>query len=100
MNSNKGNTSNDPIITKSLNWCASSVRAACIRNDLYTLGDNDEYFSMLEKVSSTPSPTDLDIYTVAKDIVAHSECQDVCNVMYILANEAVTYLYDIDVLDA
>lgn len=85
-----------PTIEKTPNWTPSSVRAACIRNNLYTMGDCDEYSAMLDHVSKIPTPSDIGVWTIAKDIAEHSENQTVSNVMYILANEAVTYTFTID----
>lgn len=92
-------TSKTPIITRTTHWCTGSVRAACIRNDLYTLGTNDDYSEMLKKVDDTPLPTEHDIWEVGMDIVEHSECQDIENVMYILANEAVKYCFCVEYLE-
>ena len=76
-------------------WSMSSVREACIANDLYTYGDCEEYEAMLNKVKEL-APTFENIYTVAKDIAAHSECQTVENVMYILENKAVTTTFEVN----
>lgn len=85
-----------PTITKTPHWTADSVRAACIRNDLYTRGDSEEYTKMLNQVSKIANPSDIGIWMIAKDITEHSDMQTVTNVMYILANEAVTYTYELD----
>ena len=85
-----------PQITKTPRWTPDSVRAACIRNDLYTLGDNESYSKMLDQVRKVPTPSDIGIWIIAKDIAQHSDMQTVTNVMYILANEAVTYTFELD----
>lgn len=85
-----------PTIEKTPHWTPSSVRAACIRNDLYTMGDCDAYNAMLEHVGKIPTPSDIGIWTIAKDIAEHSDGQTVSNVMFILANEAVTYTFTLD----
>lgn len=85
-----------PTITKTPHWTPDSVRAACIRNDLYTRGDSEAYTHMLDQVAKIKTPSDIGIWMIAKDITEHSDMQTVTNVMYILANEAVTYTYELD----
>lgn len=75
-------------------WDAESVRAACIKHGLYTAGDCKAYDRMLNQVELL-SPNTENIYTIAEDIVEHSDEQTVSNVMFILANEAVTVFYDL-----
>lgn len=76
-------------------WSAASVRQACIDCDLYTNGDNEEYEAMLSLVSRLYPDTES-IRRIAADIVEHSEDQTVSNVMSILANEAVSTIYEIE----
>jgi hypothetical protein len=85
-----------PTITKTPHWTADSVRAGCIRNDLYTRSDSEAYTHMLDQVAKIMTPSDIGIWMIAKDITEHSDMQTVTNVMYILANEAVTYTYELD----
>lgn len=85
-----------PTITKTPHWTPASVRSACIFNSLYTNGDNESYETMLEQVGRIPTPSDIGVYMVAKDIADHSEGQTVANVMYILANQAITYTFTLD----
>lgn len=85
-----------PEITTITHWNTSSVMRACIKNVLYTKGDNDEYAAMLDKVADSPSPTVYDLYAVARDIAEHSEDQTVANVMCILSNDAVTRSFELD----
>ncbi len=84
-----------PNITEKKYWGIISVRQACIDNRLYTRGTCDDYDKMLSKVSQT-HPTLENLYEVAADIAAHSVQQTVSNVMYILANEAVTTCYIVE----
>ena len=86
---------NAPDITAKRFWSPESVRAACICNNLYTKGDNEEYSEMLRMVEVEP-PTYDRIYIIATDICLHSEMQTVTNVMYILENEAVTTTFELD----
>ena len=85
-----------PEITSTRTWSPDSVRMTCIKNDLYTMGDNDEYAAMLDRVDQFPNPSDYGLYVVAKDIAEHSKGQTVTNVMYILANSAIWYTYKLD----
>lgn len=85
-----------PDIKKTGRWTASSVRAACIRNDLYGNGSNIDYAAMLAEVDKIATPSDIGIWSIAKDIAEHSEDQTVTNVMFILANEAITYTFELD----
>ena len=86
----------DPVITQTRTWSPDSVRMTCIKNDLYLMGDLDEYAAMLDRVDKNPNPSDYGLYVVAKDIAEHSEGQTVTNVMYILANSAIWYTYKLD----
>ena len=86
----------NPTITRTPHWTAEDVRITCIRNDLYTCGTCEEYDAMLTKVSTVETPSDFFIWQIAEDITEHSDYQTVTNVMYILANEAVRYTFDLD----
>ena len=79
-------------------WSATDIRIACIENNLYTRGNNEEYDRMFEyALSNDPTPEVL--YAVAKDIYAHSVEQSITNIMCILANEVVRYSYTIEGYD-
>lgn len=84
-----------PKIVEKKIWSWDDVRRACIKNNLYTLGTNEEYAAIAQIVMIT-KPTTSSIYLVAKDICEHSIGQTVSNVMFILANEAVTTMYEIE----
>lgn len=86
----------EPIITHTRTWSPDSVRLACIKNDLYTLGDSEAYTAMLERVSEFPRPSDYGLYVIAKDVAERSDHQPITNVMYILANSAIWYAYKLD----
>ncbi len=89
-------TTRDTVeITRNRVWGYDTVRRACIRNDLYTRGDCEAYDKMLAFVEKT-EPTTKAVYTVAKDIAAHSKDQPVTNVMYILESEAIITTFLID----
>jgi len=74
-------------------WSIESVRRACIRNDLFTAGDCEEYDHMLNWVTRL-YPNTENIQYIAEIIDKYSENQDVANIMYILANEAVVTTYE------
>ena len=84
-----------PKIEEMRQWSVDSVRSACIRNNLYTRGDNEAYAHMFSWVSRL-YPNEENLYFIAKDIYDHSDDQTITNVMFILANEAVTYTFLID----
>ena len=84
-----------PKITEKKVWTASDVRSACIRNSLYTRGDNEDYGHMLDWVSRL-YPNTENLYFIAEDIQKHSKGQTVSNIMYILANEVVKTCYEIE----
>lgn len=84
-----------PKIEEMRHWSVDSVRTACIRNSLYTRGDNEEYEHMFSWVKRL-YPNEENLYFIAKDICVHSKDQTITNVMFILANEAVTYTFKID----
>lgn len=76
-------------------WSKMAIRKACIKHGLYTAGDCDEYERMLDLADGL-TPDANNIWFVACDIVEHSEDQTVENVMFILANEAVTTHFEIE----
>jgi len=84
-----------PNITTRRSWSAGSVRAACIRHDLYTAGDTEDYDHMLSWVERLYPNTD-NLYFIAEDIKKHSDEQTITNVMFILEREAVTTTFEIE----
>ena len=76
-------------------WSPSKVREACITNNLYTRGDNEAYSLLLEWIG-TVTPTLGNLYLAAEDICEHSTGNSIDNIMYILENEAVVTVYDIE----
>ena len=79
-------------------WRASDVRTICIKENMYTCGDCDEYSNMLSFVSDH-EPTIENLYTVAADIVDHSKYQTISNVMFILENEVVMKTFTLNGVD-
>lgn len=59
-------------IRETVAWSADSIREFCIKNDLYTAGDNEAYSKMLDFVYGH-KPTLTNQYKVAKDICTHSD---------------------------
>lgn len=86
---------NIPTITTRRHWSAERVRYACIKNNLYTRGDNEAYGNILDYVSRSYPDTE-NLYLVAKDICEHSKGQTVSNVMFIIESEAVTTTFAIE----
>lgn len=84
-----------PNIKENRFWSVDSVVQACIRNELYTCGDSEEYEHMLSWVKRL-YPNTENLYFIAKNIQQHSDMQTISNVMYILENEAVTTTFEID----
>lgn len=82
-------------IIETRHWNSCDVRSMCIREDLYTLGDDGEYTAMLENVEDESYPTLEDIYRVAEDINRHSAGQTVTNIMYMLVNNVIKSCFDI-----
>lgn len=84
-----------PNIKENRFWSVESVRQACINNDLYTCGDNEEYEHMLSWVKRL-YPNTENLYFIAKNIQQHSGDQTISNIMFILEKEAVTTTFEID----
>lgn len=83
----------EPEITEIRSMSCYSVRACCIKNDLYTHGTVRDYDRMLMKAEGEFSLKLL--YETAIDIYEHSEDQTVTNIMSLLARDAVTTVYEI-----
>lgn len=81
-------------IEKKLIWSAAAVRLMCIKYGLYTAGDNEEYSAMLSAVEDT-DPTDEQIYLIASNINYHSVNETITNIMFLLANDAITTCFTI-----
>lgn len=82
-----------PNIVERRYWDATSVMSVCIKYNFYTRGNSSEYQSMLIRVLNS-EPTVEVLYDFASDILKHSrEDLNLTNVMFILANEAVTLMY-------
>lgn len=84
-----------PEIKITRKWSLKSVREACIKNNLYTCGDCEEYDHMLNWVERL-YPSTENMYFIANDIVEHSEDQTISNVMFILEKDAINTFFEID----
>ena len=84
-----------PKITTTRRWSAMSVRETCIKHDLYTCGDNEDYEHMLSWVERL-YPNTENLYFIAEDIQKHSKDQTVTNVMFLLERDAVMTTFEID----
>ena len=71
------------------------IRNTCIENHLFTRGDNATYAGMIRLAKETV-PTPEGLYKVATVIADHSD-ETVENVMFLLANFAVYYTYQIEI---
>ena len=79
-------------------WSVMSVLQTCVNNELYTLGDCEEYDQMFSVVENT-EPTIENLFLVAQNIQQHSEDQTITNVMFLLERDAVTTTFEIDGMD-
>lgn len=84
-----------PNITTNRRWSSMSVRRTCIKHDLYTCGDNEDYNHMLSWVERL-YPNAENLYRIAEDIQKHSKYQTVTNIMHLLEKDAVTTTFEID----
>ena len=84
-----------PNIAVNRRWSGMSVRQTCIKHDLYTCGDNEDYEHMLNLVERL-YPNTENLYFIAEDIQKHSKDQTITNVMYLLEKDAVTTTFEID----
>ena len=84
-----------PNIADNRRWSGMSVRQTCIKHDLYTCGDNEDYEHMLNWVERL-YPNTENLYFIAEDIQKHSKDQTITNVMYLLEKDAVTTTFEID----
>lgn len=71
-------------------WTLEKVRSMCIKENLYTCGENKSYSKMLIFVSRH-EPTDENILRVAKDIFDNSENIELQDVIFLLLNETILY---------
>ena len=84
-----------PNIAVNRRWSGMSVRQTCIKHDLYTCGDNENYEHMLNWVERLYTNTE-NLYFIAEDIQKHSKDQTVTNVMFLLERDAVMTTFEID----
>lgn len=87
------------VIKETRNWNSNSVRAMCIKHELYTRGDNEAYSKMLNYVDAHKEPTLEDMVNVAGDIIAHSDYEgEIADMMFNLGNEAIISFYDVETI--
>lgn len=94
----KTTTINGVKITETKSWSFESVRRCCIKNDFYTSGSNESYAAMLREVE-TLEPTTENIYKIAKNIYHHTAGQNIENVMFCLAADAIHTFYDVEKIE-
>ena len=69
----------------------SDLRSLCVKENLYTLGTNEEYFNLLETAEKTENITTDDLVELATDIKSHSETDaEITSIMFILAKACVS----------
>ena len=83
-----------PNIAVNRRWSGMSVRQTCIKHDLYTCGDNENYEHMLNWVERL-YPNTENLYFIAEDIQKHSKDQTITNVMFLLEKDAVSTTFEI-----
>jgi len=67
------------------------LRSLCVKENLYTLGTNEEYFNLLETAEKTENITTDDLVELATDIKSHSETDaEITSIMFILAKACVS----------
>lgn len=75
-----------------------NIRKACIENEWYTKGTNEEYSALMDSVLGVPDITTERLLKIAMDILEHSEMnrdytdehEFVCDIMFKLAQECVS----------
>lgn len=90
-------------ITSTRTWDAMDMIDMCVKNNLYTCGNRMDYDKMLDYVGQHENPEDMDIYLVASDILQHTDESmehTIETIMYLVANQVIRYLYDIEYSDA
>lgn len=80
-----------PTMTTTRLWSYDSVRGCCIENDYYTNGNSEDYSDMLDFVHDHDTPTEAQVYTVAVDIVLHSDLERRYGCTFLGAVEAVLF---------
>lgn len=76
-------------------WSVTGLRDMCIRHNLYNSGDNEAYNNLLNGLKLR-EVTIQEMYAVAKDIVEHTEDNNIENVMFLLNREAINTFYEIE----
>ena len=78
------------------------VKRFCIHNNLYTIGDCEDYAKMLKTVGKADDCTPQLIVAIAKDIAEHSDAQDakinlsLGNIAYYLCGDVMVTSLSID----
>ena len=81
---------------------SEDVRQFCIRNNLYTRGDCEDYAKMLKTVGKADSCTPQLIVAIAKDIAEHSDEQDakidlsIGNIVFYLCEDVMHTMLPLD----
>lgn len=79
-------------IIETRHWNLHDLRSACISNNFYTCGTNEEYERLLLGLEEL-KPTLENMQKVAEDILEHSEGQTLLNIMWVLGNQVIRTSY-------
>ena len=87
-------------VTRKRKWDSADIRNMCIRHELYTRGDCEEYNDMFDMVHDS-EPVTKSMYKVAKNIYDHSEHSDfgVADIMYWIEKEVVITTFEIEEIE-
>lgn len=73
-------------------WNMHDLRSACISNNFYTGGTNEEYERLLLSLDELELTLE-NMQKVAEDILEHSEDQTLLNIMWVLGNQVIRTSY-------
>lgn len=80
-------------------WSKGKIRGLCIKENWYTMGDNEEYMAMWDFVGSH-KPTPNNVYKVALDIMKHSDVEQsdeyLENIMFLISESCIMTFYEIE----
>lgn len=79
-------------------WDWEDIRVMCLDEYYCRLVTYNDYNRLKNYIEEHPSPTDKDIYKVAKDIKKHWFCKEetVTDIMSKIANNIVKYIYEVE----
>lgn len=81
---------------------SEGVRNFCIHNNLYTVGNNKDYASLLNSCDTLRNCTPRRIINIAKDIAEHSDASDskidlsLSNIVFYLCEDVIHTTIELD----